>query len=348
MNDNGLFSLRDPRLTKKTRLLEILKNHGVILPLRTPHNEVIRQFLKTQKEKTKKKKDPKIQKILRDEDFVNSILISLPEVDPQSKQINETLNKIKRNKKHKQKKEKTKKKINPTIFADNDSNTKKRNFDQLDEFSEPNSGFEEKNMNLNPIQTTDNTHHGKQRRTNKQNKKSDNNTNNNSLNSAQNLENNSSGDSSNETIEISSDEMETNSQPTIEIFPNNKSPYEETEEGSNHSTIGDNSHQNISILQNEQKIDVHAYGQDASDYDAQEEIDSGNEEEEQLEQTFVIDLDSHQQNFVRIPAPNHQNDQTTNAWKKFWKTNPGLLLFFLLLFFLSTQIIGRFMKIIFK
>ncbi|KAJ6226149.1 peptidyl-prolyl cis-trans isomerase cyp63 [Anaeramoeba flamelloides] len=316
MNDNGLFSLRDPRLTKKTRLLEILKNHGVILPLRTPHNEVIRQFLKTQKEKQKKKRSKNPKNLA--------------------------------NKKHKQKKEKTKKKINPTIFADNDSNTKKRNFDQLDEFSEPNSGFEEKSMNLNPIQTTDNTHHGKQRRTNKQNKKSDNNTNNNSLNSAQNLENNSSGDSSNETIEISSDEMETNSQPTIEIFPNNKSPYGETEEGSNHSTIGDNSHQNISILQNEQKIDVHAYGQDASGYDAQEEIDSGNEEEEQLEQTFVIDLDSHQQNFVRIPALNHQNDQTTNAWKKFWKTNPGLLLFFLLLFFLSTQIIGRFMKIIFK
>ncbi|KAJ3451205.1 26s proteasome non-atpase regulatory subunit 4 [Anaeramoeba flamelloides] len=49
-----------------------------------------------EEEETEKEKDPEVQNALQDEDLVDSILLSLPGVDPENEEITETINNIKK------------------------------------------------------------------------------------------------------------------------------------------------------------------------------------------------------------------------------------------------------------
>ncbi|KAJ3447691.1 inner nuclear membrane protein heh2-related [Anaeramoeba flamelloides] len=174
------------------------------------------------------------------------------------------------------------------IFNENNSDKKKRNFDQLDEFSDLDSGSEEGNISLNTTPTADNLHILKQRRTiskNKNNKSANKSLTAKSLNSADKTQNRGDSENSNETIELAYNVTEIKQRSEADVFPRIKNvnwdPNDEIEEGSSHLVTVDNSDQNYSFSQREQEI------VDEEEDDEEEEDDDDDDDEEELQQTYV-------------------------------------------------------------
>ncbi|KAJ6241011.1 26s proteasome non-atpase regulatory subunit 4 [Anaeramoeba flamelloides] len=79
-------------LTEEEQMELIMK-----MSLEEMGNEELEQLgIPNEEEETEKEKDPEVQNALQDEDLVDSILLSLPGVDPENEEITETINNIKK------------------------------------------------------------------------------------------------------------------------------------------------------------------------------------------------------------------------------------------------------------
>ncbi|KAJ6235067.1 hypothetical protein M0813_29047 [Anaeramoeba flamelloides] len=448
MSNNEILSIRIPHKTKKARLIELLGNEGIRLPLKTPHKKVVRTFKKKQEEikkqlknmkpeiitidsdseseeevvkkkitkkkekkkpqkkkeikKTKKTKKKKQTKPIIEEEIESeqeeekeeeeeekkeekkeeeeeeeekkeeeeekeretskkNIPIGSPKITQKKKNIkiesSGRLTNKKKKQKQKQKKKKTKEEtqtnrklnferspkkiINNNIFQENNSSKKKRNLDQLDDFSESETGsdLDENNVSLNATPTADNLHILKQRRTISKNKnnesvyKSPMKT---SLNSADKTQKKGLRENSKETIELAFNVDEIKNRPEADVFPNIKNvnwdPNDEIEEGSNHLVNLDNSNQNYYLSQNEQEI--------VDEEESDEDEDDDDNEEEELQQTHVP-------NRVFI----HQTTQNSSILDKILNTqfdpciySVFIIVIFLLLWFFVLPLILSWLK----
>ncbi|KAJ6232092.1 26s proteasome non-atpase regulatory subunit 4 [Anaeramoeba flamelloides] len=94
-------------LTEEEQMELIMK-----MSLEEMGNQELEQLGMTKEEEEEKEKDPEVQNALQDEDLVDSILLSLPGVDPENEEITETIKNIKNEDNDKDQKEKEKEKEN--------------------------------------------------------------------------------------------------------------------------------------------------------------------------------------------------------------------------------------------
>ncbi|KAJ3432143.1 26s proteasome non-atpase regulatory subunit [Anaeramoeba flamelloides] len=92
-------------LTEEEQMELIMK-----MSLEEMGNEEFEQLGMTKEEEEEKEKDPEVQNALQDEDLVDSILLSLPGVDPENEEITETIKNIKNEDNDKEEKDKEKEK----------------------------------------------------------------------------------------------------------------------------------------------------------------------------------------------------------------------------------------------